>query len=118
MSGSFAITASGLKPIGDEVLYLAPGQRYHFGASSSPEMVIVTEVPQGDERFPLVQYYSYPYRKPQRCELDIFKHLADEGCRTWLKSRRANYHPEIAASLRACWRTSRAPTWTTATTSP
>ena len=71
----YAITARGLVPIGNEILYLAPGQRYYFGASSSPELVIVSGV-QAEGRFPLVFAYAYPYRKEQQTELPIFKHLA------------------------------------------
>jgi hypothetical protein len=94
MTTTYAITAGGLKPIGKEPLYLGAGQLYYFGASSAPEMVIISRVSGG-----MIHFYGYPYRTERRAEMDMFKHLAETGTLTWLKSRAAKYRPELAKQL-------------------
>lgn len=71
----YAITAGGLKAIPKtDMLHISPGQRYYYGASASPEPVIVTAATKE-----WITFTRRPYKKEQRESRQIFNHLAHTG---------------------------------------
>lgn len=79
-------------------LHLAPGQIYYFGASSSPEHVIVSRFG-GTEAYPQVFFRRGTFYREERCDRRAFILLADQGSRTFLRSGYAKLWPEVAESL-------------------
>jgi hypothetical protein len=67
---------------------------YGMGASSSPSLVILTEV--SDEK---VKYLDYPFNgSPRSIEAWIAKDLLTKGTRTWLKTY-GKYDPKLKSSM-------------------
>lgn len=81
-----------------KALHLAEGQMYYFGASSSPEHVIVTGFG-GTEQYPQVFYRRRSFHTEERCDRRSFILLADQGSRTFLRGPYAKLWPEVAESL-------------------
>lgn len=82
MGQVFAITGSGLKPIGNEPIKIHAGGKYHYGHSNSPDPIWVESV--NDD---WVTFYRYPYgdAQRQREQENIFRYTAQEGTATELK---------------------------------
>lgn len=81
MGQVFAITGSGLKPIGNEPIMVHAGGMYHYGHSSSPDPIWVESI---DDNW--VTFYRYPYgdSQRQREQTLTFKWTAQEGTATEL----------------------------------
>lgn len=71
-----------LKPL-EKGIFLQPNTIYYMGASSSPDMMIVSAV--GDTH---IEYYRYPYETPLRMERDIAEDLITRGCRRWMENHK------------------------------
>jgi hypothetical protein len=86
MGQVFSICSGGLKPIGQEPIRIHAGGMYHYGASSSPDPVLV-ESTTGDGYEDSVTFYRYPYSDKcrQRERLCIFRNLAHSGTTTKLR---------------------------------
>lgn len=69
-----------LKPL-EKGIFLQPNTIYYMGASSSPDMMIVSKV---DETH--IEYYRYPYETPLRMDRDIAEDLITRGCRRWMEN--------------------------------
>lgn len=76
----------------EEKLPIAVGQIYYFGASSSPELVIITDITNPNK----VKYRIYPYKTDCSIETKIFRNLAYTGTNCWLKSDNSKYHSKQA----------------------
>lgn len=73
---------------------LQKGSMYALGASSSPQLVILTEA--NDSK---VKYLMYPFDgSAQTMEAWIAKDLLTKGTRTWLKTY-GKYHPKLRSSM-------------------
>ena len=87
-----------LKPL-EKGIFLQPNTVYYMGASSSPDMMIVSKV---DETH--IEYYRYPYETPLRMERDIAEDLITRGCRRWMENHKDHMEyawvPGMYASLR------------------
>lgn len=69
-----------LEPL-EKGIFLQPNTVYYMGASSSPDMMIVSKV---DETH--IEYYRYPYETSLRMERDIAEDLITRGCRRWMEN--------------------------------
>ena len=81
---------------GSDKFYLAPNQRYFLGASSDPQLIIVTRV--SDDK---VYYYSFPWKKEQALRKDIAVDLMVTGNQTWLSNPKSKKDPDLRASISA-----------------
>lgn len=94
-SSVFRIGPGGLRPL-DDKMTLQKNTVYFLGASSSPDMVIVTDF---NDR--IIKYRRYPYEKDITITRDIGLDLLAQGSRTWLNRGSGKYHPELAKSLKS-----------------
>lgn len=92
-AAGYAIGPGGLTPT-ESGITLQKGAMYGLGASSSPSLVILTEV--SDSK---VKYLTYPFNgSPLSLEAWIAKDLLTKGTRTWLKSH-GKYQPKTRSSM-------------------
>lgn len=77
-------------------IHMQPNTIYYMGASSSPDMVIVTKV---DDK--AITYRKYPFKSDQKIQRWIGEDLIAQGSKRWLSSGYAQYHPDIARSLKS-----------------
>lgn len=89
------LTLTSTKTTANSALYVGVGQTYYLGASSSPDLIIVTYV---DAK--IVKYSAYPFKVDRTIDIRIFRDLVVTGTNTWLKSGYAEYHPKTAQDLR------------------
>lgn len=88
MKGIIGMTDDGeltLTPL-KKGIFLQPNTIYYMGSSSSPDMVVVTDVSETH-----IEYYHSPYTEKLRIERDIGEDLLIEGCTTWMK----NYERDV-----------------------
>lgn len=94
-AGGMRIGPSGLEQ--PSKIYMQPNTIYYLGASSSPDMIIVTKV---DDK--TITFKKYPFEGGgQRIERWIGEDLIARGSKTWLSSGYVKYNPEVARSLKS-----------------
>jgi hypothetical protein len=99
-SGPMVIGPKGLQQPGGKSLTLQEGAAYWMGASTSPKMVIVTDVT--DDR---VKFKSYPFTGgAQTLERWIAADLFAKGSETHLKQYGAYMDPDLKRSLESLLR--------------
>jgi len=78
----YSIGAGGLTPVKTGRILIQPGVTYHMGASSSPNMIFVTNV---DDRF--IWYKTTPFYRSSESKIDrrSGEHLIWQGVQTFLK---------------------------------
>ena len=79
---------------GSDKFYLAPNQRYFLGASSEPQLIIVTRV--SDSK---VYYYSFPWKTDQSLRKDIAVDLMVKGCQTYLQNNKKSADQDLYNSI-------------------
>ena len=77
-------------------IHMQPNTIYYMGASSSPDMVIVTSV---NDR--VIKFRKYPFKSDQSIERWIGEDLIASGSKRWLSSGYVKYNPEVARSLKS-----------------
>ncbi len=94
-AGPMVIGPRGLEKPGGTELTLQEGAAYWIGHSSSPQMVVVTDVTDK-----LVKYKRYPFTgAAQSMERWIFADMAAKGSAQYLRSYGAHMDPELKRSL-------------------
>jgi hypothetical protein len=91
----YSIEDTGLRKLEKGLITIQPNTIYFMGASSSPDMIIVTDA---DDDF--ITYTKYPHYKSQRIQRVIGEDLIKQGTETWLNSGYPEYQPELADSLK------------------
>lgn len=87
-----------LEPL-EKGIFLQTNTIYYMGASSSPDMIIVSNVTDTH-----IEYYNSPYETPHRIERDTGEDLIVRGCRRWMEQHKDHMEypwvPRMYASLR------------------
>jgi hypothetical protein len=78
--------------VGD--IFIGPGQRYFMGASTDPQMVIVSKVSED-----YVWYNSFPFKKAEKIKKEIAADLFATGSQTWLKDPKSKTDDELRSSI-------------------
>lgn len=94
MGDVYSIGSAGLRKLEKGGIRLQAGHAYYLGASSSPDMIIVSSVTEES-----VSFYRGHFRTPcQRMERPIADDLIRQGTATWLASygKRIEEHPSEA----------------------
>ena len=93
------IGAGGLEEPKSGRIRLQPNTIYHMGASSSPDMIVITKVT--DEK---IFYKVYPFKKgggQRQIERWIGEDLITRGVGNWLKSARTKYSTKLVKEYHA-----------------
>ncbi len=97
-AAGYVIGPKGLEPASGGGLTLQEGAMYALGASSSPDLVVLTSV--SDDR---VGYKKYPFNGPERVLTTwIARDLLSQGTSTYLKQRGgqlAKFDPDLKRSM-------------------
>lgn len=75
-------------------IFIGPGQRYFMGASTDPQMVIVSKISED-----YVWYNSFPFKKAEKLKKEIAGDLFKTGSQTWLKDPKSKTEEDLRTSI-------------------